>query len=453
MPVAATAQETPTQAPAARPPFAPNAQEDDWGYLADPFRRTEKLDAIKYVPLGGDSYASFGGYLRAIARGYEDENFGERPGTDDTYHRRVMFNAAAVIDGRVRAFVELKHGGVEGERFVLGPVEEDELDLHQLFLEGRFGARRQHLVRVGRQELHYGRGLLVSVREGPNVRASHDGGLVRVQLDRWRVDALLTRPVTSRPEAFDDRREPGAALWALYGAGKFDGGIEVDLYYFGDRRRGRRYNSIAGDETRHTIGVRHSRKAGRWSIDAEAAAQFGQVTGVTETRTRIRAWTVYGRVERGFAGRAKPAVALEGGIASGDRRRGDRVLNTFRAPQPPGRYFGNTTPLGPANLTGLTPSVSFDLAPPTRVTLQSRFFWRVSAEDAIYSPPGFIIKRGDRSARRFVGRELGVSVNHKVDRHLTLSATIARFEAGSFLRETPPGRSVNLGEATIAYRF
>jgi hypothetical protein len=442
--------------PPARPPFAPNAQEDDWAYLADADRRTEDLDRIKHIPLGdgGASYAYVGGQFRVIARIYDDENFGARPGTDDTYHRRTMLHGGIVIEDRVRFFAELKHGGVTGEQLPLGSVEEDELDLHQAFVEGRFGANRQHRVRVGRQELHYGRGLLVSVREGPNVRASHDGGLLRVQVGAWRVDAFIVQPVTSRSGAFDDRREPGARLSALYAAGKLDDGAEVDVYYFCDRRLGRQYDNASGNETRHTLGARYGRRFLHWSFDAEAAVQLGELTEpLTGIEESIRAWTVYGRVERKFDGALAPAFALEGGVASGDRRRRDSTLNTFRAPQPPGRYFGNTTPLGPGNLAGFTPSISLGVAPRTRLTLQSRFFWRLSTDDGLYSPPGFLIKRGDLSRERFVGREVGATVAHQIDRHLTVSATVARFGAGKFLRETPPGRSVGLAEAMLAYHF
>jgi hypothetical protein len=34
-----------------------------------------------------------------------------------------------------------------------------------------------------------------------------------------------------------------------------------------------------------------------------------------------------------------------------------------------------------------------------------------------------------------------------------LSATVATFAAGSFLRKSPPGEDVSLGEAAVAYRF
>lgn len=443
------------QQESSRPPFAPNAQEDDWSFLADPARRNDPLDPLKYIPLGeqGHSYAYFGGNLRLTARGFDDENFGSRPGFDATFHRRVMIHGGVVVDNRVRLFAELKHGAVSGEKLPLPPAEQEKLDLHQLFVEGRFGSKREHRIRLGRQELHYGRGLLISVREGPNVRASHDGALLRIQSGRWRADAFLTRPVTSDFGAFDDKREPGAALWAVYAAGKLAGGIELDLYYLGDRRRGRRYDSVAGDETRHTVGARFARKwEPGWALDAEIAAQFGSVDGVGKVSS-IRAWAAYGRVERTFPLAGRPSIALEAGIASGDGDPDDDVLQTFRAPQPPGRYFGNTTPLGPANLAGFTPSISINLAPRTRLTTQGRFFWRASLDDGIYSPPGILIRTGQRSEKRHVGREFGANIAHEFNRHLSLRAMVAHFKSGAFLRETPPGKNVSMGEFLLNFRF
>lgn len=453
---AATAQGMPAAEPVARPPFAPNAQEDEWVFLADPARRTEALDRLKHIALNGSgtSYAYVGGQFRIIARVYEDEDFGTRPGIDDTYHRRVMLHGGVVVDDRLRLFAEVKYGGVESAGSPLGPVEAGGPDLHQAFVEGRFGPLREHRVRVGRQELHYGRGLLVSVREGPNIRASHDGGLFRAQFGTWRIDAFVVQPVVSSVGVFDDRREPGALLSGFYVAGQLTDGAAIDVYYFGDRRRGRRYANASGDEMRHTLGARFEWRQPTWSVDAEAAVQVGELTDpVTGIVRPIRAWTLYARLERLFAGASTPVLAVEAGIASGDRVGTDTALNSFRAPQPPGRYFGNTTLLGPTNIAGITPSVSCAIAPRTRLTLQSRLFWRVSSTDGVYSPPGFLLRRGDLSRARFIGGEIGANITHQFDRHSTFSVAANRFQAGNFLRGTPPGRNVNLGEIIMAFRF
>ncbi|MBC8038615.1 MAG: alginate export family protein, partial [Rhizobiales bacterium] len=165
------------------------------------------------------------------------------------------------------------------------------------------------------------------------------------------------------------------------------------------------------------------------------------------------AWTAYGRVERSLALAGRLSIALEAGIASGDGDPDDDDLQTFRAPQPPGRYFGNTTPLGPANLAGFTPSASINLAPRTRLTAQGRFFWRASLDDGIYSPPGILIRTGRRSDKRHVGRELGANMVHEFNRHLSLRAMAAHFNAGTFLRETPPGKDVSMGELLLNFRF
>lgn len=447
---AAKAQDVP-EAPE-RPEYSINAQEDDSRFLRDPAGRTDPLDGIKYIPIGeiGNSYAYLGGNLRAIARAYDEENWGDRPGFDDVYHRRIMLHGGVVLADRARLFVELKHGGAAGSRFPQPPSEDDDLDLNQGFAELTIG--EGNLVRVGRQELHYGRGLLISVREGPNIRQSHDAVLARLTRGDWRVDLLLAAPVETRPGVFDDRREDGAALWTVYAARKRESGSELDLYYIGDRRNDRVYANARGDEERHSVGVRWSDTPGAWTLGAEAVVQFGKVEG--PLGGAILAWTLYGSAAyRWESGPGSPLIGVEFGVASGDGDPDDRALGTFRAPQPPGRYFGNANPLGPSNLGGITPSVEFSLTERTTLSAATRLFWRVSDRDGIYNPPGQLLRSGDQSDARFVGVEPTFSLQHQFDRHLSLEVTAAYFFAGRFLRETPPGRDVTLGEVILAYRF
>src|SRR4026208_480314 len=95
------------------------------------------------------------------------------------------------VDARVwrglRAYVELKSGIEVGRAGGPRPPDEDHLDLHQGFVDLSFGPVT---ARVGRQELAFGSQRLVSVREGPNMRQTFDGGTVEVNRGRWRVDGF-----------------------------------------------------------------------------------------------------------------------------------------------------------------------------------------------------------------------------------------------------------------------
>ena len=56
------------------------------------------------------------------------------------------------------------------------------------------GERNWIAFRAGRQELNYGSGRLVSVRQGPNVRQSFDGFKVMSKIGSWHVDGFAVRP-------------------------------------------------------------------------------------------------------------------------------------------------------------------------------------------------------------------------------------------------------------------
>ena len=95
----------------------------------------------------------------------------------------------------VRTFVELKSGlnsfRIGGPR----PIDEKKLDFQAAFLElGTTAGKNSANLLVGRQELEYGSGRLIDVREGPNVRLSFDGFRLKAKLHFWQIDGLAVRP-------------------------------------------------------------------------------------------------------------------------------------------------------------------------------------------------------------------------------------------------------------------
>src|SRR6201995_2803916 len=88
-----------------------------------------------------------------------------------------------------RSFVELK-SGLNSYR-TGGPRQMDEkkLDFQVAFFEvGKGGDRNGVKFRAGRQEMEYGSGRLIDVREGPNVRLSFDGFKIKTGVGSWQID-------------------------------------------------------------------------------------------------------------------------------------------------------------------------------------------------------------------------------------------------------------------------
>jgi hypothetical protein len=145
--------------------------------------------------------------------------------------QRYMAHVDAHYGKHFRTFVQLKSGI---ETFRYGgprPIDEKRLDFNAGFLDVCVGAERDWIAfRVGRQELNYGSGRLVAVREGPNVRQSFDGFKIMSQVGLWRIDgspcirisitldSLTIIPTTKPPFGGYTARALSAAAfrWDLY---------------------------------------------------------------------------------------------------------------------------------------------------------------------------------------------------------------------------------------------
>src|SRR5229473_5664755 len=167
-------------------------EDDDWGFLADPAERQDSWDPIKYIPLRSgrkDWFLSMGGEAREIWEQIGNDNWGQQPFMNSYFNQRYMFYFDVHYGKHVRSFVELKSGlnsyRIGGPR----PIDEKKLDFQTAFLElGTSKGANSVALRVGRQELEYGSGRLIDVREGPNVRLSFDGFKVKNGIGPWQID-------------------------------------------------------------------------------------------------------------------------------------------------------------------------------------------------------------------------------------------------------------------------
>jgi hypothetical protein len=140
-------------------------------------------------------------------------------------------------------------------------------------------------------------------------------------------------------------------------------------------------------------------------------------------------------------------------FTSGDHPQ-TNTLGSFNALFPKGNYFGvfASTGPGPVNFFDIHPRVEGTF--PHNVTAYfGCFFWRQSLDDGIYSLPGFIIRPADGSRARFVGHFPGSEVHWQANRRLWFKADYGVFYAGSFLKETQPGRDLNYWALWAGYKF
>ncbi|AAR34131.2 alginate export family protein [Geobacter sulfurreducens] len=430
--------------------------DEDWSYLRAPSRRDDLWDPVKYLPLtsSGDAYLSLGGDARLRYEYFNNANWGRGPQDNDGYLlQRYLVHADLRLTDAARLFAQLQSSLEEGRSGGPRPTDEDQLDLHQLFVDATpaVGDTRPLTVRVGRQELTFGSSRLVSVRESPNNRRSFDGVRIIGRVAGMRLDAFATRPVETKPHVFDNRSDDAQAFWGAYGVAPLPvlPGGSIDLYYLGLYRRGARFDQGRARETRHAGGTRIWGAAGAWDYNAEFVFQWGSFGN-----GRIRAWTAAS--DTGYTLRNapwQPRLGLRANIASGDSDPTDRTLGTFNPFYPKGNYFSEAGLMGPANLMNLHPEITVKPARNLSMRLDWDVIWRHSRHDGIYANSLSVVRSGTTGGSRSVGSQLQCQVDWQVDRHLLLTANYSRFFAGPFIRESGPGKDVDYVGTWATYRF
>lgn len=385
---AAGAQQMPAGAAPVRPGFQAMRFDEDWRPLASPELRTAPLDALKWIPIGPDVFATLGGELRLRAEVYDDIDLGlNGAGANDYLLTRVMLHGDVHVGETLRGFVQLRIGSVLGATPPLATSQDNALDINQAFVDLVIPAGTGRLtLRLGRQELAFGSGRFIAPREGPNVRQSFDGARGSWSDPEFgRIDVFYTQPVVARRGAFDDGGSDAYRFWGVYAALPFgvadDRGI--DAYYLRAERARVVFGQGAGAERRNTLGLRVHGRRGNWDWDIEAAYQYGRF-GAAE----IRAYTFANEIgyrARGLAWTPRLGVRLD--LASGDGDLGDDRLETLEVPFPRLPYLGEPNFVAPANIIDLHPSLTLNPRRNVRLGLEYIAVWKHRAADALYLPP------------------------------------------------------------------
>lgn len=222
------------------------AEDEDWSFLKDPSLRQDVWDPLKYISLPVDGwYLSIGGGTRQVFEQVGNDNWGKQNYRNTFYLERYVLHTDWHLGKHFRAYVELKSGLESFRQGGPRPIDEKKLDFEEAFVELRTcEGTRWAALDVGRQELNYGSGRLVSVREGPNVRQSFDGARLKSKIGIWRIDLWATRPDLDKPGYFDNAPDHRTAFWGVYATRPWQRRVSFDSYYLGvDRKSALRKNS------------------------------------------------------------------------------------------------------------------------------------------------------------------------------------------------------------------
>ena len=440
-----------------RPPLGVlPAYSRDYTFLADPARRTDALDTLKYIPLGSspDVYLSLSGEARLR---YDD--FTHNPGfginaplSDDYVFTRAALGADLHLGPRLHLFGQLVSTRVNGKIGALSQTDASGYDWQQGFAEVSLPQTGEtHLgLRLGRQEVILGSQRLVALRDGPNIRQAFDGVRFLMKRDRFDLTAFAFHPVRPGVRSFDDRSDRSQDFYGVYATIPLAGvtGAWLDLYVLQLNRRAARFAQGTADERRSSVGGRLWGNRAAIDYNFEALYQFGDFGSKT-----IRAWTWSsdtGYTPSGLA--LAPRFGLKADIASGDKNPNDGVLGTFNPLFPKGGYFTETGLVGPANIADLQPNLTLNPSRSVSLVLGIDLLWRQTTADAVYRQPNVPIPGTSGAAKRFTGTQAFVSPTWQIDSHTLLSATFVHASAGQAIR-VAGGKPSDYASAWLTYRF
>jgi len=410
---------------------------------------------IKYRSLlkDGDAYVSFGGSARLEYVDFNNENWGRLGiGHNNFLLQRYDLHADLHVNKRFRMFAQIRSAWENGRKNGPRPIDEDHLNLQNLFIDAAIIKRKdqQLVLRAGRQELDYGSGRLISVREGPNLRLYFDGAKLMYSARQWSIDGFVMMADTINTGAFDNRSGREVNLWGLYSRIIIPAFPNIDLYYLGIKRDQSVFEEGIEKELRHTLGSRVWRSGGGFIYNLEAAWQFGSFGNGD-----INAWTA--SVDAGYLFenvKGKPSVNLRNDYISGDHTKGDGHLQSFNPLYPKGGYFGFSPQVGPVNLADLHPYANMYIGPKLLAQVDVVMNWRQSVKDGVYRPGGGFNLAGAGSSKKYIGTAYLGSIVYSMNRAVSLNCGMQYFKAGAFIRDvvaTPEnGLFIN---ARLSFKF
>ena len=412
---------------------------------------------MKFIPLdiAPGSYLNFGGELRERVEHFSNPFFGLTSRGTTTYDmHRLLLEGDLHIGDTFRTFIQFGNYLVSS-RSTSPPTDVDRFDLQQGFadLRASFGEDGSVTFRGGRQEMTFGSGRLVDVREGPNIRLSYDAGRVFYESSALRVDAFGAAPVVPRRGAFDDRPDPrqpfpGQAFWGLYSVMPVSAvpGLHVDLYYLGILRQNAPFNSGVAHERRQTMGTRVWGGAGAWDYDTEGIFQFGDFGS-----GNIRAWSVASNTGYTLASLwGQPRLGLQADVASGGGP--GKTLKSFYPLFPKFAYFTEASINAPINFIDVFPSVTVQPLKNLAFKVGVDVLWRYSVQDAFYQPPGVPLVPGSANKKRFLGLQSNLQAEWQATSHISINAAYVHFVTKGFLKAAD-AKDIDFLGVWASYKF
>jgi hypothetical protein len=429
---------------------------DNFHYLKSDTIQKKGFEKLKMVPLSKNGiYVSFGGEVREQVQHFENINFGDVPptfpaGSATQLWHRVMLHSDLELGKKMRLFTQMNHTLRLFNPNPLVEIDENQLGLHQAFVEYR--PLSQLTLRVGRQELGYGNNRMLTFREGPNNRLAFDAAIAKWKKGTWQVDALVVFPVFQNPKIGDDVafKDRVMGIYATQTAVPKKAMIDYYVLHFKGNRI--KYNLEAGDELRTSIGARLFSRNSKFNYELEATYQTGAFNALN-----INALAIAYDINYMILPKIKFTFGLAGNYITGDKSPTDNQLNTynllFSKPS-----FGLAAPIGASNIVNFNPYIKISPMPKMQFLAGVYILSRQSEKDGIYSPAMGQTRPTRKevlfsSPAKEIGNQYAFEAAYFLNRQWSFFIDGAFFPAGELVKATGRGKAITYLSAKTAFKF
>ena len=417
---------------------------ENYEYLKDSTKSKHFYDPLKYIPLNesGSTYLSLGGETKIFYQSiYNRQDEGE-----GYMLVRAMIHADLHIGNRFRLFVQPASGSDFFKDAPPSPVDRDKLFLLNAFIDYDFiGKKDKSLVlRLGRQELNYGAGHLVTIREGPNIRHYWEGAKILYRNKGLMIDAFATQYGTNELGAFDNPiLDSDETFWGSYV--QLDKGIlkgfKMDLYYLGFNQDVTQFFNATGEETRNSIGIRLFNDKPPFDYDVEATGQFGNVGNKS-----ISALGIFTDIGYTFdtSKAFQKRLGLKANYFTGDKDADDDKLNTFNPMYPRQGLYQGAAALYASNFWYVHPSFTVSYGNEFSFNFNWAWYWRTQKEDGVYvNGSGIPLIAPTDSNTLKLGNQLDFNFIYTFNRYTTIKVDYSHFFAKGFIQENETAQEIS----------
>jgi hypothetical protein len=360
---------------------------------------------------------------------------GYKSGSHDfDYANRLRLDLGVNLGKYARAFAEMQDSRLFGYDQGAKPASShNPVDLRQAWVElGKLEGGRVRL-RVGRQEMRYADGWLVSAADWGNNARVFDGTVLSANVFGFTADGFAAT-VVQADGARVDRRKPAEHLYGtdwqhkkLIPGSTFEAFMMAKTNQFVTGELG-----VKGDAATYAGG---GRTVGKLPYDMDYSAMLVREWGFYGTDT-ISAWGSSSMLgwtmsEKGW----KPRLSAEAMFASGDGNAKDGSRGTFDQMYAGLHYFtGTADRIGWRNVRNLRAGVNFSPTKRLKVICNVHDYALMTVKDGLYNTSGGKDYSYPNAPSRHVGLETDAYFTYQVSAATLIGAGFGHMLPGGYLK-------------------